>query len=40
MATFEGSIRVQASGGRIAAMALELGSQPGQFTTLPIITFP
>ena len=37
---FEGSVRVEADGGRIAAMALELGPEPGQFTTLPIIPLP
>ena len=39
-AIFEGSIRVEATGGQIAAMALELGPQPGQFTTLPITPLP
>ncbi len=33
---FEGSLTAEAVGGRIAATALELGSAPGQFTTLPV----
>ena len=34
---FEGSVRVEVIGGSLAAVALELGSAPGQFTTLPVI---
>ena len=33
---FEGTLVVQASNGTIAATALELGSEKGQFTTLPV----
>ena len=33
---FEGTLVVQVTGGKVAATALELGSQPGQFTTLPV----
>ncbi|HEY3131454.1 MAG TPA: BACON domain-containing protein [Acidobacteriota bacterium] len=33
---FEGTLLAQASGGKIAATALELGPQAGQFTTLPV----
>ena len=32
---FEGTLVVEVTGGRVAATALELGTQPGQFTTLP-----
>lgn len=35
-ASFRGSMTVAAEGGLIAATALELGGQPGQFTTLPV----
>ncbi len=34
---FEGSVRVVVTTGSVTATALELGSQPGQFTTLPVI---
>lgn len=34
---FEGTLVVQAVRGKVAAVALELGSLPGQFTTLPVI---
>ncbi|MDA2931450.1 hypothetical protein MYX84_16145, partial [Acidobacteria bacterium AH-259-O06] len=33
---FEGTLVVQASDGKIAATALELGPEAGQFTTLPV----
>ncbi len=33
---FRGSLVVEASGGVVIATALELGNQPGQFTTLPV----
>ena len=33
---FEGTLVVEVTGGRVAATALELGTQPGQFTTLPV----
>ena len=33
---FVGTLVVQASGGEIVATALELGEEPGQFTTLPV----
>ena len=33
---FVGTVVVQASGGEIVATALELGDEPGQFTTLPV----
>ena len=33
---FEGTLVVEVSDGRVAAIALELGTQPGQFTTLPV----
>lgn len=33
---FAGTVTVSVSGGRIAATALELGSGPGEFTTLPV----
>ena len=33
---FEGILVVEVTGGRVAATALELGTQPGQFTTLPV----
>ncbi|HSR51358.1 MAG TPA: ethylbenzene dehydrogenase-related protein [Acidobacteriota bacterium] len=35
-AEFTGTLTVEAEGGLVAATALELGSQPGQFTTLPV----
>ena len=35
---FEGTLVVQAIGGKVAATALELGPQAGQFTTLPVIS--
>ncbi|MBI2820941.1 MAG: SBBP repeat-containing protein, partial [Acidobacteria bacterium] len=38
---FEGTLTVEVTGeGAIAATALELGSQPGQFTTLPVTPLP
>lgn len=33
---FEGTLVVEATGGRVTGTALELGSLPGQFTTLPV----
>ena len=36
MDDFEGTLVVEVTGGTIAAIALELGTQPGQFTTLPV----
>lgn len=33
---FEGTLLVEVIGGRVAATALELGTEPGQFTTLPV----
>ena len=33
---FEGTLVVEVVGGKVAAIALELGTQPGQFTTLPV----
>ncbi|MDA2938095.1 hypothetical protein MYX75_07530 [Acidobacteria bacterium AH-259-A15] len=33
---FEGTLVVEVTGGKVAATALELGTQPGQFTTLPV----
>lgn len=33
---FTGTLTVTAEGGTIAATAIELGNQPGQFTTLPV----
>ena len=33
---FQGSIVVRAIGGQIAATAIELGDDPGEFTTLPV----
>ena len=33
---FEGTLVVEVTGGEVAATALELGNQPGQFTTLPV----
>ncbi|HEV8130147.1 MAG TPA: hypothetical protein VGQ81_02770 [Acidobacteriota bacterium] len=33
---FEGTLVVRVTGGQVAATALELGSLPGQFTTLPV----
>ena len=35
-ADFTGTLTVTAAGGTIAATAIELGNQPGQFTTLPV----
>lgn len=34
--SFEGTLVVRAQGGRIAAVALDLGPAPGQFTTVPV----
>ena len=39
-ATFEGSIVVRVTGGMIVATVLELGTQAGQFTTLPVTPLP
>jgi hypothetical protein len=36
LADFNGNLIVQVQGGEVAATALELGSQAGQFTTLPV----
>jgi hypothetical protein len=36
IAEFEGTLTVSAEGGKVAATAIELGSKPGQFTTLPV----
>ena len=33
---FEGTLVVQVTDGKVAATALELGTQPGEFTTLPV----
>ncbi len=33
---FEGTLTVEASGGSVSGTAIELGSQPGQLTTLPV----
>ena len=33
---FEGTLVVEVADGRVAAIALELGTQSGQFTTLPV----
>ncbi|MDA2931185.1 hypothetical protein MYX84_14785, partial [Acidobacteria bacterium AH-259-O06] len=33
---FEGTLVVQVTGGKVAATALELGTEAGQFTTLPV----
>lgn len=33
---FQGTLVVEVTGGRVAATALELGPNPGQFTTLPV----
>ena len=33
---FEGTLVVEVTGGSVAATALELGTEPGQFTTLPV----
>ncbi|HSR54247.1 MAG TPA: hypothetical protein VLV83_25765 [Acidobacteriota bacterium] len=35
---FGGTLCIQASQGKLAAVALELGAAPGQFTTLPVST--
>ncbi|MGW8180142.1 MAG: hypothetical protein ACWGQW_15485 [bacterium] len=34
---FEGTLTVEAQGGTIAGTAIQLGSAPGEFTTLPVI---
>jgi hypothetical protein len=34
--SFEGSLTIRSFGGEFAATALELGSEPGEFTTLPV----
>ncbi len=34
--SFEGTLVVQVTGRKVAATALELGTQPGEFTTLPV----
>jgi hypothetical protein len=33
---FQGTLAVRVTGGKVAAAALELGVQPGEFTTLPV----
>ncbi|MEE8350492.1 MAG: LamG-like jellyroll fold domain-containing protein [Acidobacteriota bacterium] len=33
---FQGTLAVRVTGGNVAATALELGTQPGEFTTLPV----
>ncbi len=33
---FKGAVLIEAVNGRFAVVALELGAQPGQFTTLPV----
>ena len=33
---FQGTLSVEVTGGTVAASALELGSKPGEFTTLPV----
>ena len=33
---FKGTLVVEVTGGQVAATALELGTQPGEFTTLPV----
>ena len=33
---FEGTLVVEVTDGRVAATALELGTEAGQFTTLPV----
>ena len=33
---FHGTLSVEVTGGKVAATALELGSKPGEFTTLPV----
>jgi hypothetical protein len=33
---FEGTLTASAQGGKVAATAIELGSKPGEFTTLPV----
>ncbi len=37
---FKGTVLVEAVNGRFAMIALELGAQPGEFTTLPVTTVP
>ena len=34
--SFEGALVVEVTDGKVAATALELGTQPGEFTTLPL----
>jgi len=36
LAGFTGNLQVTVEGGKVAATALELGTQPGEFTTLPV----
>ena len=38
IADFEGTVTVEAQSGLLAVIALELGNQPGEFTTLPVGT--
>ncbi len=38
--SFVGTLVVQARGGQVAATALELGTRPGEFTTLPVSPLP
>ncbi len=37
---FQGTLVARVTGGQVTAMALELGGQPGQFTTLPVTPLP
>ena len=37
---FRGSVLVEAVNGRFAMIGLELGSAPGEFTTLPVSVVP
>lgn len=33
---FQGTLEIQPEGAKVAVIALELGMQPGEFTTLPV----
>ena len=37
---FQGTLTVESVGGRVVATVLELGPNPGEFTTLPVIPLP
>ncbi|MDA2930861.1 CHRD domain-containing protein [Acidobacteria bacterium AH-259-O06] len=37
---FQGTLEIRAEGGEIAVIALELGTQAGEFTTLPVTELP